>query len=171
MSGRRLRDRPARRRMRLKVDEILPREACDPLDRASHDALSVGQQGLGGAPGLRLPGLPPGEAAAGQRLGRVDAGGMDGGLRPARWVARCRQAARARRRLRSCARPRGARAAPLRRRDPGCTLEPRGAAMRIGASGVTAKLSARGDRSGHGMVENLPEGRAGPARRLAVRHL
>ena len=49
--------------------------------------------------------------------------------------------------------------------------EPCGAAMLIGASGVTAKLSARGDRSGHGMVENLAEGRAGRARRLAVRHL
>jgi predicted nuclease of predicted toxin-antitoxin system len=35
--------------MRLKVDENLPREACDLLSRAGHDAISVGQQGLGGA--------------------------------------------------------------------------------------------------------------------------
>ena len=35
--------------MRLKVDENLPREACDLLNRAGHDAISVGQQGLGGA--------------------------------------------------------------------------------------------------------------------------
>jgi predicted nuclease of predicted toxin-antitoxin system len=30
--------------MRLKVDEHLPREACDLLNRAGHDAISVGQQ-------------------------------------------------------------------------------------------------------------------------------
>jgi predicted nuclease of predicted toxin-antitoxin system len=38
------RDRPARRGMRLKVDEHLPREACDLLNRAGRDVISVGQQ-------------------------------------------------------------------------------------------------------------------------------
>lgn len=40
--------------MRLKVDENLPREACDLLNRAGHDAISVGQQGLGGADDARV---------------------------------------------------------------------------------------------------------------------
>jgi predicted nuclease of predicted toxin-antitoxin system len=40
--------------MRLKVDENLPREACELLNRAGHDALSVGQQGLAGADDARL---------------------------------------------------------------------------------------------------------------------
>jgi predicted nuclease of predicted toxin-antitoxin system len=40
--------------MRLKVDENLPREACDLLSRAGHDATSVGQQGLGGADDTRI---------------------------------------------------------------------------------------------------------------------
>ena len=35
--------------MRFKIDENLPEEACDLLSRAGHDAISVGQQGLGGA--------------------------------------------------------------------------------------------------------------------------
>ena len=40
--------------MRLKVDENLPREACDLLNRAGHEALSVGQQGLGGTADARI---------------------------------------------------------------------------------------------------------------------
>ena len=40
--------------MRLKVDENLPREVCDLLNRAGHDAISVGQQGLGGSDDARL---------------------------------------------------------------------------------------------------------------------
>ena len=40
--------------MRLKVDENLPREACDLLTRAGHDAITVGQQGLGGAEDTRI---------------------------------------------------------------------------------------------------------------------
>jgi len=40
--------------MRLKVDENLPRAACDLLKRAGHDAISVGQQGLGGADDTRI---------------------------------------------------------------------------------------------------------------------
>jgi len=40
--------------MRLKVDENLPREACDRTNRAGHDAISVGQQGLGGADDARV---------------------------------------------------------------------------------------------------------------------
>jgi predicted nuclease of predicted toxin-antitoxin system len=35
--------------MRLKVDENLPGEACDLLNRAGHDAIRVGQQGVSGA--------------------------------------------------------------------------------------------------------------------------
>ena len=31
--------------MRLKVDENLPRAACDLLNRAGHDVISVGLQG------------------------------------------------------------------------------------------------------------------------------
>jgi hypothetical protein len=40
--------------MRLKVDENLPRETCALLDRAGHDAISVGQQGLAGADDARV---------------------------------------------------------------------------------------------------------------------
>jgi hypothetical protein len=40
--------------MRLKVDEHLPREACDLLSRAGRDVISVGQQGLGGADDARV---------------------------------------------------------------------------------------------------------------------
>jgi predicted nuclease of predicted toxin-antitoxin system len=40
--------------MRFKVDENLPREVCDLLNRAGHDAISVGQQGLGGGDDARL---------------------------------------------------------------------------------------------------------------------
>lgn len=40
--------------MRLKVDENLPREACDLLNRAGHEAISVGQQGLAGADDTRI---------------------------------------------------------------------------------------------------------------------
>lgn len=40
--------------MRLKVDENLPREVCDLLSGAGHDAISVGQQGLGGADDPRI---------------------------------------------------------------------------------------------------------------------
>jgi predicted nuclease of predicted toxin-antitoxin system len=40
--------------MRFKVDENLPREACDLLSRAGHDAISVGEQGLGGAADTRI---------------------------------------------------------------------------------------------------------------------
>jgi predicted nuclease of predicted toxin-antitoxin system len=40
--------------MRLKVDENLPRAACDLLNRAGHDAISVGEQGLGGADDARI---------------------------------------------------------------------------------------------------------------------
>ena len=39
---------------RFKVDENLPREACDLLKRAGHDATGVGQQGLGGADDARI---------------------------------------------------------------------------------------------------------------------
>jgi predicted nuclease of predicted toxin-antitoxin system len=35
--------------MKFKVDENLPRETCDLLNRAGHDAISVGQQELSGA--------------------------------------------------------------------------------------------------------------------------
>jgi predicted nuclease of predicted toxin-antitoxin system len=35
--------------MRFKVDENLPREICDLLNRAGHDAMSVGEQGLSGS--------------------------------------------------------------------------------------------------------------------------
>jgi predicted nuclease of predicted toxin-antitoxin system len=40
--------------MRFKVDENLPREVCDLLNRAGHDAISVGEQGLGGANDARM---------------------------------------------------------------------------------------------------------------------
>ena len=40
--------------MRFKIDENLPEEACDLLSRAGHDAISVGQQGLGGAGDARI---------------------------------------------------------------------------------------------------------------------
>jgi hypothetical protein len=40
--------------MRFKVDEKAPREVCDLLSRAGHDAISVGQQGLGGARDARI---------------------------------------------------------------------------------------------------------------------
>ena len=40
--------------MRFKVDENLPREACDLLKRAGHDATGVSQQGLGGADDARI---------------------------------------------------------------------------------------------------------------------
>ena len=40
--------------MRLKVDENLPRAACDLLNRAGHDAISIGEQGLGGADDARI---------------------------------------------------------------------------------------------------------------------
>jgi predicted nuclease of predicted toxin-antitoxin system len=40
--------------MRFKVDENLPREACDLLNRAGHDAISVGQQGVGGGGDPRI---------------------------------------------------------------------------------------------------------------------
>jgi predicted nuclease of predicted toxin-antitoxin system len=40
--------------MRLKVDENLPRETCDLLDRAGRDAIGVGQQGLAGADDARV---------------------------------------------------------------------------------------------------------------------
>jgi predicted nuclease of predicted toxin-antitoxin system len=40
--------------MRLKVDENVPREACDLLNRAGHDAISVGQQGIGCGGDARL---------------------------------------------------------------------------------------------------------------------
>jgi predicted nuclease of predicted toxin-antitoxin system len=40
--------------MRFKVDENLPREACDVLNGAGHDAISVGQQGLSGADDARI---------------------------------------------------------------------------------------------------------------------
>ncbi len=35
--------------MRFKIDENLPGEVCNLLNSAGHDAISVGQQGLGGA--------------------------------------------------------------------------------------------------------------------------
>ena len=35
--------------MRFKVDENLPRETCDLLNHAGHDAISVGEQALSGA--------------------------------------------------------------------------------------------------------------------------
>jgi predicted nuclease of predicted toxin-antitoxin system len=40
--------------MRFKVDENLPRAACDLLNRAGHDATSVGQQGLAGTNDARI---------------------------------------------------------------------------------------------------------------------
>jgi predicted nuclease of predicted toxin-antitoxin system len=40
--------------MRLKVDENLPRAVCDLLNRAGHDVISVGEQGLGGADDARI---------------------------------------------------------------------------------------------------------------------
>ena len=40
--------------MRFKVDENLPDEVCNPLNRAGHDAISVGQQGLGGVADAQL---------------------------------------------------------------------------------------------------------------------
>jgi predicted nuclease of predicted toxin-antitoxin system len=40
--------------MRFKLDENLPREALDLLDRAGHDVISVGQQQLGGADDRRI---------------------------------------------------------------------------------------------------------------------
>ena len=40
--------------MRLKVDENLPRAACDLLRRAGHDAIGVGEQGLSGAADARI---------------------------------------------------------------------------------------------------------------------
>jgi predicted nuclease of predicted toxin-antitoxin system len=39
--------------MRLELDQNLPLEACDLLNRAGHDAISVGQQGLAGADDAR----------------------------------------------------------------------------------------------------------------------
>jgi predicted nuclease of predicted toxin-antitoxin system len=41
-------------RHEVKVDENLPREVCDLLSAAGHDALSVGQQGLIGAGDARI---------------------------------------------------------------------------------------------------------------------
>jgi predicted nuclease of predicted toxin-antitoxin system len=35
--------------MKFKVDENLPRETCELLNRAGHDAISVGRQALSGA--------------------------------------------------------------------------------------------------------------------------
>ena len=40
--------------MRLKVDENLPRAACDLLRGAGHDAIGVGEQGLSGAADARV---------------------------------------------------------------------------------------------------------------------
>ncbi len=40
--------------MRFKVDENLPRETCDLLNRAGHDAISVGEQALSGADDARI---------------------------------------------------------------------------------------------------------------------
>jgi hypothetical protein len=40
--------------MRLKVDENLPRAACDLLQRAGHDAIRVAQQELAGAADARV---------------------------------------------------------------------------------------------------------------------
>jgi predicted nuclease of predicted toxin-antitoxin system len=40
--------------MRFKVDENLPDEVCNLLNSAGHDAISVGQQGLGGAADARI---------------------------------------------------------------------------------------------------------------------
>jgi predicted nuclease of predicted toxin-antitoxin system len=40
--------------MRFKVDENLPRETCELLNDAGHDAVSVGQQGVSGAGDRRL---------------------------------------------------------------------------------------------------------------------
>ena len=40
--------------MRFKIDEKAPREVCDLLSDAGHDAISVGQQGLGGAGDARI---------------------------------------------------------------------------------------------------------------------
>jgi hypothetical protein len=40
--------------MKFKVDENLPREVCDLLSRAGHDAASVGEQGLSGADDARI---------------------------------------------------------------------------------------------------------------------
>ena len=40
--------------MKFKVDENLPREVCDLLSRAGHDAASVGEQALSGADDARI---------------------------------------------------------------------------------------------------------------------
>ena len=40
--------------MRFKVDENLPHEVCDLLNRAGHDAISVGEQGLSGSDDARI---------------------------------------------------------------------------------------------------------------------
>ena len=40
--------------MRFKVNENLPQETCDLLNRAGHDAISIGQQQLGGADDFRI---------------------------------------------------------------------------------------------------------------------
>lgn len=40
--------------MRLRIDENLSREICDLLQSAGHDAISVGEQGLGGAEDARI---------------------------------------------------------------------------------------------------------------------
>ena len=40
--------------MRLTVDDNLPRAVCDLLNRAGHDVISVGEQGLGGADDARI---------------------------------------------------------------------------------------------------------------------
>jgi predicted nuclease of predicted toxin-antitoxin system len=50
--------------MRFKVDENLPRETCDLLNGAGHDAISVGQQGLGGADDTRIYQLSQAERRA-----------------------------------------------------------------------------------------------------------
>lgn len=43
--------------MRFKVDENLPAQCVDQLRDAGHDALSVHDQGLSGAPDLRVAGV------------------------------------------------------------------------------------------------------------------
>jgi predicted nuclease of predicted toxin-antitoxin system len=40
--------------MRFKIDENLPHETCDLLNRAGHDAISVAQQELSGAADSRI---------------------------------------------------------------------------------------------------------------------
>jgi predicted nuclease of predicted toxin-antitoxin system len=40
--------------MRFKVDENLPHEVCDLLNRAGHDAIGVGEQGLSGSDDARI---------------------------------------------------------------------------------------------------------------------